>query len=182
MNILLRLKHWQLFVIVFGIPFILNLVLTVSTFSSGYSSFMFALVATVISLSIACIFGWYYSLGINLHKKLPETIKVNVRRFNICLLATVFYSIFFFYFWIKTKKEIMLGQPMNTSMFYLMPFHILSIACLLYCLYFIAKILKAVELQRPVLYNDFASDFFLLLFYPVGIWIIQPRVNKLFND
>jgi hypothetical protein len=26
---------------------------------------------------------------------------------------------------------------------------------------------------------DFAGEFFLLWFYPVGIWIVQPKINKM---
>ena len=28
-------------------------------------------------------------------------------------------------------------------------------------------------------FSDFAREFFMILFYPIGIWIIQPRINKL---
>jgi hypothetical protein len=37
---------------------------------------------------------------------------------------------------------------------------------------------KTIELQREVTFSDFAGEFFLIWFYPVGIWIIQPKVNK----
>jgi len=51
-----------------------------------------------------------------------------------------------------------------------------------YCLYFISKSLKAVELQRDVTFNDYAGEFFLIWFFPIGIWFIQPRINKLFDE
>jgi hypothetical protein len=51
-----------------------------------------------------------------------------------------------------------------------------------YSLYFIAKELKSVELQKPVTFSDFAGEFFLLWFFPIGIWIIQPRINKIFES
>jgi hypothetical protein len=35
--------------------------------------------------------------------------------------------------------------------------------------------------QKPVTFSDFAGEFFLIWFFPVGIWIIQPRINKLFD-
>jgi hypothetical protein len=62
----------------------------------------------------------------------------------------------------------------------IVPLHLLSMGCLFYCLYFIAKALKSVEAQQPVSVSEYLGDFFLLWFYPVGIWILQPRVNKLF--
>jgi len=54
--------------------------------------------------------------------------------------------------------------------------------CIFYSLYFIAKELKSVELQKPVTFSDFAGEFFLLWFFPIGIWIIQPRINKIFES
>jgi len=50
-----------------------------------------------------------------------------------------------------------------------------------YCLYFNAKALKTAELQKPLTFSDFAGEFFLLWFFPIGIWILQPRINKLFD-
>jgi hypothetical protein len=53
--------------------------------------------------------------------------------------------------------------------------------CIFYCFYFTAKVLKTVELQKPVTFNDYAGEFFLIWFFPIGIWFIQPRINRLFN-
>lgn len=68
------------------------------------------------------------------------------------------------------------------AMSYLLIFlYLCSAFCIFYCFYFIAKALKTVELQRPVNFRDFAQEFFLIWILPVGIWIIQPRINQLFN-
>lgn len=68
------------------------------------------------------------------------------------------------------------------AMSYLLGFlYVCSAFCIFYCFYFIAKALKTAELQRPVKFRDFAQEFFLIWILPVGIWIIQPRINQLFN-
>jgi len=54
--------------------------------------------------------------------------------------------------------------------------------CLFYCLYFVAKTLKTVELQREVSFNDFIAEFFLTWFFPIGVWILQPRINKMIKE
>jgi hypothetical protein len=59
---------------------------------------------------------------------------------------------------------------------------IFLIFCILYAIYFNAKSLKSVELQRDVTFSDYAADFFLFLFFPIGIWFIQPRINRIFCD
>jgi hypothetical protein len=75
------------------------------------------------------------------------------------------------------------GNNANPAIFALIvPLHLFSMICMFYCLYFNAKALKTVEWQKPVTFKDFAGEFFLLWFFPIGVWIIQPRLNNLFGD
>jgi hypothetical protein len=53
--------------------------------------------------------------------------------------------------------------------------------CFFYCIHFASKSLKAVELQRTVTFRDYVADFFLFWFFPIGVWFIQPKINKIFN-
>ena len=46
-------------------------------------------------------------------------------------------------------------------------------------MYWAAKSVKTVEMRKEVTFNDFAGEFFLIWFYPIGVWILQPKVNKL---
>ena len=69
------------------------------------------------------------------------------------------------------------GAMIGISLAIIVPFHILSIFGMLYSFYFVAKTCKTVELQRVVTFSDFAGDFFLLLFFPIGVWIIQSKIN-----
>ena len=34
------------------------------------------------------------------------------------------------------------------------------------------------ELQKEATFNDFVGEFFLIWFYPIGIWFVQPEINK----
>jgi hypothetical protein len=43
-----------------------------------------------------------------------------------------------------------------------------------------AKTLTTIELKREVTFSDYAVNFFLFtLLLPVGIWILQPKINRL---
>ena len=42
--------------------------------------------------------------------------------------------------------------------------------------------MDSVELQREVSFSDFAGEFFMIWFFPIGIWIVQPKVNKMIED
>ena len=63
----------------------------------------------------------------------------------------------------------------------IIPLHLLSMVCIFYCIYFNAKSLKAAELQRPVVFADYLSEIFIIWFFPIGIWAVQPRINALFS-
>jgi len=51
--------------------------------------------------------------------------------------------------------------------------------CIFYLMYKAAKTIKTAEVQKPVSFGDFAGEFFLLWFFPIGIWFLQPKINKL---
>jgi hypothetical protein len=71
------------------------------------------------------------------------------------------------------------GTWIGGLMIIVFPLHLFSMFCIFYCLYFVAKTFKTVELQREVQFSDFAGEFFLIWFFPVGIWVIQPKINKM---
>ena len=64
----------------------------------------------------------------------------------------------------------------------IVPLHLFSMFCIFYSLYFVAKTFKTVELQRQVSFSDFAGEFFMIWFYPIGIWIVQPKINKMIEE
>lgn len=42
-----------------------------------------------------------------------------------------------------------------------------------------AKILVSAERQKDATFREFFSTFLLLIFFPIGVWFIQPRVQRL---
>jgi len=182
MTKLLTIKHWQLFGLLMGLPMIFQFVIMGSLMNSGNPTIMFAAFPIMMILFIGLFFGWFYALGTNLHKKLPETATMNLTKFKIFLLIPVVYMLFLSVFMFGMFSNISTGGQPNPAIFALIvPLHLFSMFCIFYCLYFNAKALKTVEWQRPVTFSDFAGEFFLIWFFPIGVWIIQPRINKLFD-
>lgn len=178
----LTLKHWQLFGLLVGIPMIFQFVIMGSVFASRNPTIMFAVFPVMMILFIGIFFGWFYALGTNLHKKLPETVTMNLTKFKIFLFIPVVYMLILSVFMFGMFSIISTGaEPNPLFLVLIVPLHLFSMFCIFYCLYFIAKALKAVELQKPVKFSDYVGEFFLIWYFPVGIWIIQPRVNKLFD-
>ena len=182
MTKLLTIKHWQLFGLLMGLPMIFQFVIMGSLMNSGNPTIMFAAFPIMMILFIGLFFGWFYALGTNLHKKLPETATMNLTKFKVFLLIPVVYMLFLSVFMFGMFSNISTGGQPNPAIFALIvPLHLFSMFCIFYCLYFNAKALKTVEWQRPVTFSDFAGEFFLIWFFPIGVWIIQPRINKLFD-
>ncbi|MEO8786026.1 MAG: hypothetical protein ABI378_03095 [Chitinophagaceae bacterium] len=178
----LTIKHWQLFGLLIGLPMALQFIIMAFVSSSNDPTTMFYFFPIMMILFIGLFFGWFYALGTNLHKKLPSTVTMNLKRFKIFLLIPVVYMLLISVFMVGMFSNISSGGHTNPAIFILIvSLHLFSMFCIFYCLYFNAKALKTVEWQKPVTFSDFAGEFFLIWFFPIGIWIIQPRINKLFD-
>lgn len=199
MSVFLRLKHWQLFVLLLGIPVVMEIFMVSTMITTRDFTIVMKAFPVMMAVMMAVFFGWFYALGTGLHKKLPETVPMNLGLFKAFLLIPVVYIIGFSFYMTHLMGFMMTADlipahntppgpipvrdlsPELGAFFLIVPLHLCSMFCIFYCIYFIAKALKAVELQRPVVLGDYIGEFFLIWFYIVGVWIIQPKVNKLFG-
>ena len=139
----------------------------------------------IVILFIVVLCGWFYVVGVNLNKKLPDTVKMNLIKFKwffFTPIAFMFLSYIYTYF--VLFKNVSNGVEPNFGIFltFIISLSLFSVFCFFYCIYFNAKSLKAVELQRPVIFRDYVLDFFLFWFFLIGVWIIQPRINRIFSE
>jgi len=120
---------------------------------------------------LSIIFGfpivfWLWAIGTKLTKKLPSNVKMNVGLFKIIMLYPIVYIVFaLFYLIIKGD--------------FILPLHFAAMGAFLYSMLFAAKALKSIELQKEALVSDYLGDFFLIWFYPIGIWLLQPRIHDI---
>jgi hypothetical protein len=119
MNLFLKAKHWQLFLLTFGIPILFQIILMSLIFSD-----------------LA-------------HHQDPLRIFTYFKFFPVMMLL------------------------------YMGTLHLFAMFCIFYCIYFVAKTYKTAELQREVSFGDFVLEFFLVWFYPIGVWILQPKINQM---
>ncbi len=49
----------------------------------------------------------------------------------------------------------------------------------LYNIFQTVKIINFVELQRPVSFKDMITDLLCFVFFPMGLWLLQQKVNEL---
>jgi len=53
---------------------------------------------------------------------------------------------------------------------------------LLHCHMFPARTLKSIERGEKVAIVECFGVFFLIIFLPIGIWFLQPRISKVIKD
>ena len=60
------------------------------------------------------------------------------------------------------------------------PIFLFALFCWAYAYYFVSKSLVAVEKGRAVTRKDYEPTILLLLVGFLGVWVIQPRINRLY--
>lgn len=190
----LKAKHWQLFLLTYGIPMIFQFIMIGSKISNFgtkanpdptmmFSYMKFYPIIMIIFMGV--FFGWFWSVAVGLQSKVPENIKMKVKKFKIFFFIPMVYILCIMVFMGITMNGLMSngqepsGGLIGRMIAIIVPLHLFSMFCIFYSLYFVAKTFKTVELQREVEFSDFAGEFFMIWFYPIGIWIVQPKINKL---
>lgn len=124
---------------------------------------------------LALFYGWYWSVVFGLGGIIPRKARPDTKRFKLLFfLSLIFTVILIPLFSIQSS-----ATPVFGLFAFILPLHILALIGLLYCMYFTAKTIKTAQLKQNASYSDFAGLFFLLWIFPIGIWIIQPKINKL---
>jgi len=180
MKFFLKLKHWQFFGLTVGLLFIIKIVVLVviatrniNLFDNPKADYFAALLFFVFFFIFV---GWFYALGTNLNKKLPDGVKMSLKKFKWFSFLSVALVVAFVVFYVGLASLFWLPDIVFAGLYLFVVF------CYCYCFNFSIKSLKAVELQRAVTFSDYAGDLFLFLFFPIGVWIIQPRINKIFEE
>jgi hypothetical protein len=190
----LRAKHWHLFLLTFGIPMIFQVIMMGTMFASignGTGSepsiFLnfFDVFPVLMIIFVGTFFGWLWSIATGLQGKIPANVKMKTGKFKVFFFIPITYLLLISIS-MGTVMSGMFGsgeEPnvglIASSMAIIIPLHLFSMFCIFYCLYFVSKTLKTVELQRETTFSDFAGEFFLIWFYPIGIWLVQPKINKM---
>ncbi len=153
----LKAKHWQLFLLTFGIPVIFQFILMGSMFANlstntnpdpGKMLNYMKSFPIIMVLFMAIFFGWYWSVAIGLQKKVPENVIMKVKKFKIFFFIPIVYMICFMIFMtfamdglISNRREPNVG--IIVSMFaVIVPLHLFSMFCIFFHYILLLKLLK----------------------------------------
>jgi len=186
----LQAKHWQLFGFTIGIPLLFQVFFISSMVSAGDQFdeeifLRFIVFIPIVSILFLMVFyGWMWSVGVGLQEKLPQDLKMNVKLFKWAIIFPLIYMVLIF-----GALGLAVGNGLDqieqnidwveSALIFIVPMHLFSVFCAFYQLYFVSKTIKTTELRREVVFSDYIGEFFLVWFYPIGIWFIQPKINEI---
>ncbi|HYV91824.1 MAG TPA: hypothetical protein VE978_08575 [Chitinophagales bacterium] len=78
MDFILEFKRWKLFFLLVGIPGIFQFIVLGVMISRHNPGAMLSAILIMMIFSIGVFFGWFFSLGTNLGKKLSRPISVEL--------------------------------------------------------------------------------------------------------
>jgi hypothetical protein len=123
-----------------------------------------------------------YFLGDSLYQKLPVRHDLKINRFHFSLFFALAYLIVVVIIFDG-------GYSINQANYkdygwtvaIIIPLHLFEMYCVFYTIWFIAKCIATIEHNKAVGFDLYAGNFFLLWFFPIGIWWIHPKVRKIFS-
>jgi len=180
MEIFLKAKHWQIFLLIIGIPLLIEVLDSFIVISGSGEAFTFrAVLRFLLIIPFLTFYFWLYSVGYLLNERIRNHLSTRTGRFALSVgtsaFSLFFLSIFAFFIW-DDWEQLMIDSDLTYIAFGIVVF--LAIATLLMALSFVAKTLVRAERNADVKSSDFYGEFVMLLFFPIGIWILQPRINE----
>ncbi|MGH1363194.1 MAG: hypothetical protein ACRBF0_06525 [Calditrichia bacterium] len=203
-NRLLRAKHWEIFLFTIVFPMLLAVIpilLLLPSVQDGVAPETstvlgtFVIFVVLVAFGAVGFFGWIWSINMGLQHLIPDHLKKNMLQFKIAFFIPYTYVLLLMLgmiigpllLLIDGTEVFILNEDMTLFLLkiaftFISTFHIISIICIIFCFYFAAKTIKLAELQRDVTFGDFVGEFFMIWFFYIGVWVLQPKLNKLLEE
>lgn len=160
MGFVLKLKHWQVFLIL--------LIGSIATNTKWGNHEVFNLGLN--SFGLIIYFLWYFAVGLELAELLPPRVELPRTLFIINALVLIISMLLIISVY---------GGNFSSNGF----LGFLWIAYTMYAMFqfmlFPSKALKSVEKGSEATIGQHFGYFLLTIFWPIGIWWIQPKLNRI---
>jgi len=167
----LRSKHWQLFLLWIVVKWFLRI--TINTllgnplFSLPHASDIFTGRLLHQGDDIV-LYAWLYFAGSFLNSISPAPLRVPPISFYAAAAGLLMLQLIPFPLRSSSEPKLLAVDA-------------LGLLCLFYLFRFPAKALVAAETRQPAPFFHYVVDLFLVfLFFPIGVWFLQPLINKLY--
>ncbi|HTH57026.1 MAG TPA: hypothetical protein VL728_13340 [Cyclobacteriaceae bacterium] len=160
MKFFLTAKHWQIFILI-----LLILILSEIKFDTNPT-----LTMTINLAGTILYFIWPMVVGHELQNYLPKKIELNYTFFMI--------NGFILILGLVGGAIIAGGEEIHFNGIAAIPFFYLFFA-LFYYFSFPGRTMRTIENGKETGLSESIGDFFLTFFLPLGIWFLQPRINRI---
>lgn len=149
--------------------------------STSYTAVLFT-VAIIFTLPITGFIVWLYAIATYFHTKLPSDVYINLTRFKIFLAVPYISNVLIVVlmpFMINLMDNMDEQYALLIAMFVILFYF--PVFCIAHSIFFALKIMTSAEKQDPAKFGDFAPDFVWAIFFPIGLFWVQPKINKAFE-
>jgi hypothetical protein len=171
MEYFIRSTRKTIFIILFVIPVVFQFL----GITIGIISRSFQILSILVSISTEyftiMLLLWLLEIAIYINKKIPNNSRLIIYYCSV-LYVFIYVNIFIISF----------NSPHKIDITILMPFHLVAMISMFYCMIKPAKLIKTYEMNVSVKFLDYIEDMLLFLVFPLGIWKIQPRINTIYNN
>ena len=133
----------------------------------------------VMELFAICFALWLWSLGVFLNSVVPLHLRMKLTFFRLSVIYLPLYVPVFGVFFQNQNLPPVMVIALYALIF---PLHLFGMFCQIYNMYFVSKSLAVAEVLRLASFPDYVGYFFGIWLFPIGVWIIQPRINRLYAN
>lgn len=169
MDVFLRVKAWQLFVL---------MVVPLATFRFFGADLPPAYAGLMLFLFLVVASGWVFSVGLAANERLDSMLRMQTYIFKVCFVIPLLYLFLFYYFFVIPLGLGHLQRPPG----WIVPLHFTAIGSIFYLLWFAAKQLVTMRENAEVSYAEYWLTFLGFWFGFVGVWFLQPKINAMFES
>ena len=181
MRFFLRLRAWQLFVLLM-FPLLFSGPAWVHLDSEWVSD--------LLALSVFFIFfAWIYSVGAEFNGLLPEQLGKSLGRFRLAILVALVSMVLLYVLDPVKTPSFEATDPVIPPEIELGSFlvwggalNLIVFVSFIYSIWFAARQLETYRRKEPLGFIDYSGAFFLFWFFPLGLWFLQPRINRLCEE
>ncbi len=181
----LKAKHWQIFLLTVGFQALLQVKLIPFIVSLNNTKITLYVIPILILLSLSGFYLYFWTVTIGLHKELSDGLKLKIIGFKIKFFYLLFHLIGFSIIGVISFLGLFNNYFANRGGFIFgpqmifIPIHLFAIYCFFSLLYTISKAIGRLKHNDRVSFSKNIGNFLLMCLFPIGIWIIQPTINKL---
>jgi hypothetical protein len=172
----LRAKHWKMFLLLFIVSvgrFVGSIAIMVASPSPEVSGLALVGLALLGGLLALVFLTYLWSVGSFLCSVTPPDLQSPLSFFRV---AIIYPMVLVF----AAASFSLIGNTWPFVVF--VALGLFALVCSIYDINFVSKALAMAETGEPRALPEYAGTFFLFLFFfPLGVWFIQPRVNRIYD-